>query len=222
MAFLNTADISVCKLLEDNYTTIRDEYLTFKTEYLYNDNREIFDEDDQSSWELWKEGHKSSLNSAKSNEIYKDLDWNSYVISPIRRFSNWYGLSIDSQGIWEGILLASRASTPFTLSSTLLCDKWFSKTINVLRSHKTDIITSATIAVFPANKIIPRHNGYETITRIHFPLYVPVGDIRFCVGEEIKSWKTGKCLAFNDIIEHNAWNNTDKDRIALIVDILRR
>jgi len=222
MAFLNTADIKVCKLLENNYTTIRDEYNTFKTSYLYNESREEFDDDDASTWELWKEGHKSSLNSAKNNEVYSDMNWDEHTIVPTRKTSNWYGLSIDDMGIWEGIVLASRVKSPFVLESTPVCDRWFSNTIEVLRSHRDDVITSATIAVFPANKIIPRHNGYATLTRIHLPLYVPTGDIGFCVGEETKSWKTGKCLAFHDSNEHNAWNNTDKDRIALIVDIMRK
>lgn len=222
MAFLNTANISVCTLLESNYATIRDEYSSFKTEYLYNESREDFDVDDTPVWELWKEGHKSSLDSAKRNEVYSDLNWDEHTIVPVKKSPNWYGLSIDDMRIWEGILLASRVTTPFTLTATPVCDRWFPQTLSVLKGHTDDVITSATVAVFPANKIIPRHNGYGTIIRVHLPLYVPQGDIGFCVGEETKSWKTGKCLAFNDIDEHNAWNNTDKDRVALIVDIMKR
>ena len=222
MAFLNTADIGVCTLLESNYATIRDEYSSFKTEYLYNESRENFDVDDTPIWEIWKEGHDSALDSAKRNEVYSNENWDDHTIIPLKKSPNWYGLSVDDLEIWEGILLASRVTTPFTLTPTPVCDRWFPQTLSVLKGHKNDVITSATIAVFPANRIMPRHNGYATITRIHLPLYVPSGDIGFSVGEETRSWKTGKCLAFNDIDEHSAWNNTDKDRVALIVDIMRR
>ena len=148
MAFLNTADIGVCTLLESNYATIRDEYSSFKTEYLYNESRENFDVDDTPIWEVWKEGHDSALDSAKRNEVYSNENWDDHTIIPLKKSPNWYGLSVDDLEIWEGILLASRVTTPFTLTPTPVCDRWFPQTLSVLKGHKNDVITSATIAVF--------------------------------------------------------------------------
>lgn len=220
MAFLNTANISVCTLLESNYATIRDEYSSFKTEYLYNESREELDEDDSINWSLWMKGNEDSVGAAKGLSEYQDFEWQEHTIQPIRKRCNWYGLSVDENNVWDGILLGSRPTRKFT--STILGSTYFPQTMELISNFRESIILSTTIAVFPANKIIPRHNGYGTIIRVHLPLYVPQGDIGFCVGEETKSWKTGKCLAFNDIDEHNAWNNTDKDRVALIVDIMKR
>jgi len=223
MAFLNTEDIGACKLLNDNYNIIRDEYESFKTNYLYNSDRDELDEDDSSSWGLWLKGNRESVDAAKRLEEYKESNWDEHTIEPIRKRSNWYSLTVDDTDIWEGILLGSRSKPPmYPFENSILGTTYFPETMALLGSYTDNVIMSATIAVFPANKIIPRHNGYATLTRIHLPLYVPTGDIGFCVGEETKSWKTGKCLAFHDSNEHNAWNNTDKDRIALIVDIMRK
>ena len=223
MAFLNTADIGVCALLESNYATIRDEYSLFKTEYLYNESREDFDVDDSAIWKLWLKGHRESMDDAKGLERYKGLNWEEYAIEPVRKRSNWYGLTINDIDIWEGLLIGSRFRPPkYPFESTILGTAYFPETMELLGSYTKNIVMSTSVAVFPRNSIIPRHNGYETITRIHLPLYVPDGDIGFCVGEESRSWEVGQCLAFNDIIHHNAWNNTDEDRVILIVDIHRK
>ena len=80
---------------------------------------------------------------------------------------------------------------------------------------------SIMVAKFPSGRSIPLHRGDRKIRRIHLGLDVPKGDIFFQVRGEKKKWEVGKCLAFNDFYEHTAWNNTDKDRINLIVDIKR-
>ena len=138
MAFLNTEDIRVCSLLESNYAAIRDEYSVFKTEYLYNESREDLDDDDTAIWNLWKEGHKSSLDSAKNNEVYSDLNWDEHTIVPVKKMPNWYGLSIDDMRIWEGITLATRVTTPFSLTSTPVGDRWFPQTLSILKGHIGD------------------------------------------------------------------------------------
>ena len=85
MAFLNTADIGVCSLLESNYATIRDEYSLFKTNYLYNSDRDELDEDDSSTWRLWLKGNRESMDAAKGLEEYKGLNWEEHPIEPVRK-----------------------------------------------------------------------------------------------------------------------------------------
>lgn len=68
---------------------------------------------------------------------------------------------------------------------------------------------------------IPPHNGYINTRLIcHLPLIVPEG-CRFRVGNEMREWKTGKCWAFDDTIEHEAWNNSAEMRVILIFEIWR-
>ena len=71
------------------------------------------------------------------------------------------------------------------------------------------------------NTRIPPHSGMLN-TRIicHLPLVVPDGcGIR--VGNETRHWREGELLIFDDSIEHEAWNDSDKNRVVLIFDIWR-
>jgi len=52
---------------------------------------------------------------------------------------------------------------------------------------------------------------------IHLPLIVPEG-CEFRVGGETRPWVQGRAFAFDDTIEHEAWNRSDRDRAVLIVD----
>uniref|UniRef100_UPI0038B6E0C4 aspartyl/asparaginyl beta-hydroxylase domain-containing protein n=1 Tax=Novosphingobium sp. TaxID=1874826 RepID=UPI0038B6E0C4 len=40
----------------------------------------------------------------------------------------------------------------------------------------------------------------------------------FRVGGETRPWVTGKAFAFDDTIEHEAWNDSDAPRAVLILD----
>jgi len=39
------------------------------------------------------------------------------------------------------------------------------------------------------------------------------------VGSEVRQLVEGQCVVFDDSFQHSSWNNTDGDRIVLIVDI---
>jgi aspartyl/asparaginyl beta-hydroxylase (cupin superfamily) len=66
---------------------------------------------------------------------------------------------------------------------------------------------------------IPPHTG-STNARllVHLPLILP-GPARFRVGGEVRDWKMGRAWAFDDTIEHEAWNDADALRVILIFDI---
>ena len=66
---------------------------------------------------------------------------------------------------------------------------------------------------------IPPHTGATNIRSIiHLPLIVPNG-CTFRVGNETRVWTEGEAFAFDDTIEHEASNPTDKLRAVLIVDV---
>jgi aspartyl/asparaginyl beta-hydroxylase (cupin superfamily) len=66
---------------------------------------------------------------------------------------------------------------------------------------------------------IPPHTGVtNTRAIIHLPLVVP-DDCLFRVGAETRPWRVGEAFAFDDTIEHEAWNNSDAVRIVLIFDV---
>lgn len=66
---------------------------------------------------------------------------------------------------------------------------------------------------------IPAHTGVtNTRTIIHLPLIVPEG-CGFRVGGETRNWRVGEAFAFDDTIEHEAWNDSDQLRAVLIFDV---
>lgn len=74
-------------------------------------------------------------------------------------------------------------------------------------------------SILKAGKTIPPHTGVTNVrTIIHLPLIVP-GDCSFRVGNEVREWKEGEAFAFDDTIEHEAWNRSDRDRAVLIFDV---
>ena len=73
-------------------------------------------------------------------------------------------------------------------------------------------------SILKAGKRIPPHTGVTNIRSIvHLPLIVPP-DCGFRVGGEVREWREGEALAFDDTIEHEAWNDSAEDRAVLILD----
>jgi aspartate beta-hydroxylase len=65
---------------------------------------------------------------------------------------------------------------------------------------------------------IPPHTGTTNArTTIHLPLVVPPG-CGFRVGADVREWREGEAWAFDDTIEHEAWNDSDSPRAILIID----
>jgi aspartyl/asparaginyl beta-hydroxylase (cupin superfamily) len=68
---------------------------------------------------------------------------------------------------------------------------------------------------------IPPHTGFLNTRLIcHLPLIVPPGCF-FRVGNEQREWRKGAAWAFDDTIEHEAWNGSSQQRIVLIFDVWR-
>ena len=68
---------------------------------------------------------------------------------------------------------------------------------------------------------IPPHHGQVNARLIcHLPLIVPPG-CGLRVGNETRSWVEGETLIFDDSIEHEAWNDSDRTRVVLLFDIWR-
>jgi aspartate beta-hydroxylase len=66
---------------------------------------------------------------------------------------------------------------------------------------------------------IPPHTGVTNVRLVtHVPLIIPEG-CGFRVGNETRTWAPGKAWVFDDTIEHEAWNDSDKLRVVLIFDI---
>jgi aspartyl/asparaginyl beta-hydroxylase (cupin superfamily) len=66
---------------------------------------------------------------------------------------------------------------------------------------------------------IPAHVGVSNARVVtHLPLIIPE-DCMFRVGNDIRQWVPGKAWVFDDTIEHEARNGSDKLRVVLIFDV---
>ncbi len=66
---------------------------------------------------------------------------------------------------------------------------------------------------------IPPHTGVANTRLVcHLPLIVPP-NCGFRVGASTREWKIGESFAFDDTIEHEAWNDSDELRVVFIFDL---
>jgi aspartate beta-hydroxylase len=73
-------------------------------------------------------------------------------------------------------------------------------------------------SILKAGGHIPAHTGVTNVRSVvHLPLIVP-DQCQLRVGGETRSWVPGQAFAFDDTIEHEAWNRSDRDRAVLIID----
>lgn len=75
----------------------------------------------------------------------------------------------------------------------------------------------------PGTKVRPHHGPTNTRMRVHLGIHIPEGAfIRAGNPAEesnIRQWKTGKCICFDDSYEHEVWHDGSEERLVLIVDV---
>lgn len=80
-------------------------------------------------------------------------------------------------------------------------------------------LVSAGFSVLAPGTHITPHTGYpEGVLRCHLGLIVPDADCAIRVGDETRSWMAGRCLVFDDTVEHEAWNRSAETRVVLLLD----
>jgi ornithine lipid ester-linked acyl 2-hydroxylase len=79
------------------------------------------------------------------------------------------------------------------------------------------LLTAGFSALAPGTHIAP-HTGYpDGVLRCHLGLML-TDNCALRIGNETRTWQEGKCLIFDDTIEHEAWNHGDRNRIILLLD----
>ena len=77
---------------------------------------------------------------------------------------------------------------------------------------------TAMFSILKPGAHIPPHTGETNIRAVvHLGLVIPP-DCGFRVGHDRREWAEGKAWAFDDTIEHEAWNRSAQARAILIVD----
>lgn len=120
--------------------------------------------------------------------------------------AGWETLSIINWGI-------------FIKENAVLCPQ-----INKLLDDNPSIV-SLSVNILRSGKRIKPHTGdTNAIVRGHLGIDIPEGLPRcgFKVNGVEKSWGNGKLLLFCDAYKHEAWNLTEKDRIIVSFDVIRK
>jgi len=147
---------------------------------------------------------------------------------------------------WKSILIELKSNTSMNFTTTEVsefqseADAWqtigfmfwsrphqsklkaFPKTVALLKQVPN--LVGASINRLKAGASITLHKGEtNAIYRCHLGLIVPgaLPEIGFSVNNEKTVWEEGKLLAFCDAHQHTAWNNTNKDRYILLLDVIR-
>lgn len=85
-------------------------------------------------------------------------------------------------------------------------------------------LLSALYSVTLAGAHIPRHTGpTKAIITVHMGLIIPRNreDCRMQVGDHNVVWHEGRVVIFDDMYPHEVWNDTDEDRVILMLHLKR-
>jgi beta-hydroxylase len=85
-------------------------------------------------------------------------------------------------------------------------------------------LSNAFFSILSPGKHIPAHRGaYNGLLRLHLALKVPDPRerCRIRIGNEMRTWREGEALVFDDSFNHEVWNETDGVRVVLFVDFAR-
>lgn len=101
------------------------------------------------------------------------------------------------------------------------CQKRCPNTTEVLRNIPG--LVTAFFSILAPGAHIPRHRGvFKGLLRVHLGLQVPKGDgCRMWLDGHTVQWKEGEAFVFDDTRPHEVWNDTDQERVVLLMDIVR-
>ena len=85
-------------------------------------------------------------------------------------------------------------------------------------------VETAFFSILAPGKHIVAHRGVSKgIVNCHLGLLIPHERerCRMRIGDERFHWEPGECRVFDDTFEHEVWNNTDEERVVLMLQFRR-
>jgi beta-hydroxylase len=85
-------------------------------------------------------------------------------------------------------------------------------------------LVTAFYSVMDAGTHVPRHRGFSKgLLNIHLGLRIPgrMRDCRIRVADEDHGWEEGKVLMFDESFHHEVWNDSDRSRAVLFIQVMR-
>jgi len=177
-----------------------------------------FYEREQFDWVAGVESATGDIRRELLAVLEEDGLFRPYLVSdPRRPRSGYHGLVDNSE--WSTLYLWENGGPVPGVADR--CPR----TMEVMRSVPLPHITTRAPSILfsllrPGARIPPHHGVLNARLICHLPLIVP-DRCGFRVGNETREWEEGKLLVFDDSIEHEAWNDSDRDRVVLIFDVWR-
>jgi hypothetical protein len=116
--------------------------------------------------------------------------------------------------------------------------KFCPNTIKILNNSSNRILNAGFSLLEPRSYLGIHRDYNKAFYRLHIPLIIPKKNRqaknsfvskeegeKLCVLQvenDYRVWKEDEYFIFDDTLMHNAWNNSDENRIILIVDLLRK
>ena len=123
---------------------------------------------------------------------------------------------VDRTGSWEVLHLFERGRK--NEENCRLCPV----TVRLIETHSTvrTLAGLSYVSKMGPGTHVTAHCGPTNLRlRCHLGIQVPPGQCGLRAGNETSRWREGKCLIFDDSLEHESWNYTEETRIVLIVDL---
>ncbi len=101
-------------------------------------------------------------------------------------------------------------------------ERFFPETCAAIRDVEAFLSPAGQVAFHrlePGARLRPHADGPNTTLTCHLGIDVPAG-CGLRVAGETRSWQNGRCLWFDHSYEHDAWNNSDRPRTILLLDVL--
>jgi aspartate beta-hydroxylase len=146
----------------------------------------------------------------------QDLGWAPYIDHPdgaplnqwseLQRSSRWSSLFL-----WKDGRPIEEALAKFPAAAAALAEV----PLNAVPGRGPTVFFSS---LAPKTKIPPHTGSTNARLVLHLPLIVP-GGCALRVGNDTREFVEGRAWVFDDTIEHEAWNNSDAQRVVLLMDI---
>jgi aspartyl/asparaginyl beta-hydroxylase (cupin superfamily) len=86
---------------------------------------------------------------------------------------------------------------------------------------RTKVARRSYFAMMRAGSQLTNHcGGTNLFLRLHLAVEIPQGDIGLVVGGELRRWREGELILFDDSFGHEAWNRSGRDRYIFLIRIL--
>lgn len=128
-----------------------------------------------------------------------------FASSMVSRNNSWRTISLKT---WSIELFKNQKEFPIT---------------NALIKKYPQIISASFNLLEPNSKILPHCGDTNAIYRCHLGLEIPEGlpNCGFRVRDENRAWENNEWIIFMDAYNHEAFNNSTKERYIFLLDVLR-